>query len=41
MRQKEMLLFAITWMDLEGFMLTETSQKGKDKYYMILPVCGI
>ena len=27
--------FAATWMDLEGIMLSEISQTGKDKYYII------
>lgn len=28
-------LFVKTWMDLEGIMLSEESQTGKDKCYMI------
>ena len=35
------LPFAATWMDLETIMLSETSQKEKDKYYMISLICGI
>lgn len=31
MRKKEILLFAITWRKLEHFMLSEISQKEKDK----------
>ena len=31
----EMFPFAITWMGLQGIMLTEIGQIGKDKYYMI------
>ena len=27
--------FAATWMDLEGVMLSEINQTGKDKYYII------
>ena len=34
-RKKEILPFAITWMDLEGTMLSEISQTEKDKYYVI------
>ena len=34
MRRKEIMLF-MTWMDLEGVMLSEISQTEKDKYYMI------
>ena len=32
--------FAATWMDLE-IILSEVSQKEKDKYYMISLICGI
>ena len=32
MRKKKILPFATTWMDLEGIMLSEISQKEKDKY---------
>ena len=39
--KKEILPFVITWMDLEDIMLNEISQKEKDKYYMILLICGI
>ena len=35
-RQKnEILPFATTWMDLEGIMLSELSQTGKNKYHII------
>ena len=37
----EMLPFAMTWMDLEGMMLSEISQKEKDKYCVISLTCGI
>ena len=37
-RKKELLPFATAWMDLECFMLSETSQSVKDKYHMILPI---
>ena len=33
--------FAATWMDLGIIILSETSQKEKDEYYMIAPLCGI
>ena len=29
------------WMDLEGIMLSEISQREKDKYQMISLICGI
>ena len=35
MRKKEILLYAISWMDLEGNTLSEISQTEKDKYCMI------
>ena len=33
--------FAATWMDLEIIILSEVSQTEKDKYHMILLICGI
>ena len=33
--------FAATWMNLEIFILSEVSQTEKDKYHMILLICGI
>ena len=33
--------FDAMWMDLEGIMLSEISQTEKDKYCMILLICGI
>ena len=40
-KKKEILSFAITWMDLEGIMLNEISLTEKDKYYMISLKYGI
>ena len=37
----ETLPFAATWMALEDIMLSEISQTEKDKYCMILLICGI
>lgn len=34
-------LFATTWMDIEGIMLSGVCQAEKDKSYMILLACGI
>ena len=34
-RKKELLPFAITWMELESITLSEISQAVKDKYHMI------
>ena len=33
--------FAATWMQLEIIILSEVSQKEKDKYHVISFVCGI
>ena len=33
--------FAATWMELEIIILSEVSQKEKDKYHMISLICGI
>ena len=30
-----------TWMDFEGIMISEISQKEKDKYYMVSLICRI
>ena len=38
-KKNEILSFVETWMDLEGIMLSEISQK--EKYYMILLICGM
>ena len=39
-KKKEILLFAITWIDLEMIILSEVSQKEKDKYHIISLICG-
>ena len=39
-RKKELLSFVTAWMDLESIMLSEISQMVKDKYHMILSICG-
>ena len=39
--KNEIMPFAATWMDLEMIILSEVSQKEKDKYYMISLICGI
>ena len=36
-----MIPFAATWMDLEIIILSEVSQKEKDKYHMISLISGI
>ena len=40
MKKNEIMPFAVTWMDLEIIMLSEVSQKEKDKYHILL-ICGI
>ena len=39
-RKKELIPFAMEWMELESIMLSETSQTVRDKYHMISPVTG-
>ena len=39
-KQKEMMPFAATWIDLEIIILSEVSQKEKVKYHMISLICG-
>ena len=40
-KKNEIMSFAATWIDLEIIILSEVSQKEKDKYHMISLVCGI
>ena len=40
-KKNEIMPFAATWMDLEIIILSEVSQKEKDKYHMISLLCGI
>ena len=35
------ILFAATWINLEIITLSEVSQAKKDKYYIIVLICGI
>ena len=39
-RKKELLPFAIVWVELENIMLSEISQAVRDKYHMISPLTG-
>ena len=39
--KKEQMPFAATWMQLEIIMLSEVSQKEKDKYHMISLTCRL
>ena len=40
-KKNEIMPFAATWMDLEIIILSEISQKEKDKYHMISLKCGV
>ena len=40
-KKNETMLFAATWMNLEIIILTEVSQKEKDKYRTLSLICGI
>ena len=40
-KKNEIMPFAATWMDLEIIILSEVSQKEKDKYCMMSLVCRI
>ena len=40
-KKNEIMPSAATWMDLEIIILSEVSQKEKDKYHMISLTCGI
>ena len=40
-KKNEIMPFAVIWMDLEIIVLSEVSQKEKDKYHMISFICEI
>ena len=40
-KKKESLPFVTAWMNLKNVMLSEISQSEKDKYHMILFICGL
>ena len=40
-KKNEIMSFSAAWMDLEIIILSEVSQKEKDKYHMISLICGI
>ena len=39
--KNEIMSFAVTWMDLEIITISEVSQTKRNKYHMILLICGI
>ena len=39
-KKNEIMPSAATWMDLEIIILSEVSQKEKDKYHIISFICG-
>ena len=41
MKKNEIMPFAATWLQLVIIILSEVSQKEKDKYHMISLICGI
>jgi len=40
-KKNDIMPFAATWMELENLILSEMSQKDKDKYQMISLITGI
>ena len=40
-KKNKIMPFVATWMELEILILSEVSQKEKDKYHMISLICGI
>ena len=40
-KKNKIMPFVATWMELETLILSEVSQKGKDKYHMISLIAGI
>ena len=41
MKNNKIMPFAATWMELKTLILSEVSQKDKDKYHMVLLISGI
>ena len=41
LKKDKIMPFAATWLEIETFILSEVSQKQKDKFPMILLICGV
>ena len=41
MKRNEIKLFVMMWMDLESVIQSEVSQKEKNKYHILMHICGI
>ena len=41
LKKNKIMPFEATWMELETLILSEVSQKGKDKYHVIALISGI
>ena len=39
--KNKIMPFAATWMELETLILSEVSQKEKDRHHMISLICGV
>ena len=40
-KKNKIMPFAATWMDLEIIIISEVSQKEKDKYRILMHICGV
>ena len=40
-KKNKVVPFTAAWMELETLVLSDVSQKEKDKYYLISLICGI
>ena len=40
-KKNEIMVFVPAWIQLEIFILSEVSQKDKEKYHMVCLICGI
>ena len=40
-KKNEIMPFAATWMEIETLIMSEVSQKEKDKYHMISPIWNL